>query len=163
MADIFDFSFFLQYLSDDSRSSVALDVKMADLGTTLVSTRVPLLKCGRENSCQSCTAHSQCSWCMESNSCVARTSTQCYQSVRGSREGSPSPSCPLLKKSLTLQRVPNDLPVRLTLPFVHLPSFYHNQVWPLPQLSFCALSVKKISYLPGGQINDPPTLHSDGP
>ena len=50
-----------------------------------------------------------------------------WQSVRGSREGSPSPSCPLLRKSVTLRRVPNDVPVQLDLPFVHLPSFYHNR------------------------------------
>ena len=68
---------------------------------------------------------------METNSCVpvanSQSSSQCYQSVRGpGREGVGSPSCPLLQKSLSLQRVPNDVAVRLSLPFVHLPSFYHN-------------------------------------
>ena len=32
---------------------------------------------------------------------------------------------------------------------------YDDQVWPLTQLLFCFLFVKKIIYLPVGQINDP--------
>ena len=118
---------FNAYVADEDRTNVELDIKFADLGTTLLSTSVPLLKCGRENSCQSCTRHSQCSWCMESNTCVARASNQCFQSVRGSREGLSSPSCPLLKKSITAQRIPNDVPIQLRLPFVHLPSYYHKE------------------------------------
>jgi len=136
---------FKAYVSQpEDRTSVRLDIKFADLGTTLLTTRVPLLKCGRENSCQSCTRHSQCSWCMESNTCVARASNQCFQSVRGSREGTSSPSCPLLKKSITPLKIPNDVPIQLRLPFVHLPSFYHKErspFWCMVQIEEAKLKV----------------------
>lgn len=49
---------------------------------------------------------------------------QCYESVRGRISGTASGSCPRLKNQVL--RVANDVPVRLTLPFEHLHSYYNS-------------------------------------
>ena len=64
---------FLNYLSsltsgNATRDSVQLDIRFATLDTSLVSTQVRLLDCSREATCHDCTRHSECSWCMDSNS-----------------------------------------------------------------------------------------------
>ena len=64
---------------------------------------------------------------MESNSCISSSNGQCGQRVKGKRDGISSSSCPLLKKSVQVQTIPNDVPVELTLQFEHLPKFYHNE------------------------------------
>jgi len=69
------------------RDTVQVDVRFSSLETPLVSTQVRLLDCSRETTCHSCTKHSECNWCMESNACVAKSERACHQYVRGPHDG----------------------------------------------------------------------------
>ena len=120
---------FASYIEDtDGADSIQVDIRFADLGTNIVSTKIKLLDCAKATSCRTCTLHPDCHWCLESNACMAANAQQqtCYQSVRGRISGQSSGSCPRLRKSTTEVRVPNDVPIRLQLPFEHLHSFYNS-------------------------------------
>lgn len=109
--------------------SIQLEIRFADLGTTLISTPIRLLDCAKASSCTSCTAHPDCHWCLESHKCLAVSEIEhgsCYETVRGRITGQPSGSCPRLKRLKPVIRVANDVPVRLTLPFEHLHSYYNS-------------------------------------
>ena len=125
---------FAAYQKATGSESIQLDIRFADLGTSLVSTQIKLLDCSKSTSCGSCTSHPDCHWCLESHQCLAASGGQgaCYQTIRGRASGQGSLSCPRLKeKSADVIRVANDVPVRLRLTFEHLHSFYNSatQFW----------------------------------
>ena len=76
---------FADYQKATGAESIQLDIKFADLGTSLVSTQIRLLDCSKSSSCGSCTSHPDCHWCLESHQCMAVSGGQgaCYQTVRG--------------------------------------------------------------------------------
>ena len=117
---------FTSYIEATSAESIQVDIRFANLGTNIVSTKIKLLDCAKASDCRTCTVHPDCHWCLESNSCMAANSQEtCYQSVRGRIAGQSSGSCPRLRKRTDI-RVPNDVPIRLQLSFEHLHSFYNS-------------------------------------
>ena len=120
---------FTSYQEETGVDSIQLDIRFADLGTTLVSTPIRLLDCAKASSCSACTAHPDCHWCLESHKCLAVSEIEhgtCYETVRGRIAGQPSGSCPRLLTPNPKIRVANDVPVRITLPFEHLHSYYNS-------------------------------------
>ena len=126
---------FSTFQAETGAESIQLEIRFADLGTTLVSTPIRLLDCAKASSCTSCTAHPDCHWCLESHKCLAVSQIEkhgsgggsCYETVRGRITGQPSGSCPRLKRlNPVINRVANDVPVRLKLAFEHLHSYYNS-------------------------------------
>ncbi len=144
---------FAAYLEESSGGdengdkSISVDIKFANLGTTLVTTSVQLLDCGKAESCGACTSHPGCHWCLETNHCVATSDSRCYQTVRGRGEGLPSPSCPRLKPDHGI-RVPNDVPLRLQLPFAHLPSYYNTA-----KVFWCLVHIEGAKFKVSARMN----------
>ena len=129
---------FAAYQKSSQSEAIPLEIRFADLGTTLVATSIQLLDCSKASSCGSCTTHPDCQWCLESHTCVAAASSgqsSCFQGIRGRVSGQSSLSCPRLKSASNI-RVANDVPVSLALPFEHLHSYYNSasQFWCLVRI-----------------------------
>lgn len=118
------FAAFLAHSPD--ADSIQLDIRFANLGTTLLTTHLKLLDCAKAESCGACTSHPDCHWCLNSNTCVAANDRECFQYVRGRSEGVASVACPKLQSLSSDYRVPNDVPIRLQMSFEHLPSYYNT-------------------------------------